>query len=343
MAIVETTIQYTRIATALKILTLHEQLCAPIMLVSQPGIGKTELIKQIAKQTGRRILFWDNATSDPADFGVPFALRLEDGSLVTEWALIQELMFDEDTPTIIFFDEYGKGSQMMMNATSEIFLNRRIKNHYLPRNTWVVAATNRKEDRSGDNPIPRHIYNRITTIGLAFHIDDWREWAIEHHVDPRLVAFSNFRPALMCDFDPVREVNATPRQWTWVGQHLNHFTDASVRLPIIGGRVGSSHAAEFEAFLRVCDEMPNPDLVILDPEKAPIPSSPAGKYAIAGALSYKATPETFEAICTYMNRIPEKDMGVMCIRDAVRVNKKIVDTKAFGAWAVKNQQVLSGV
>ena len=66
MAIQETTIQYSRMATVEKVVRMHEDMNEPILLVSTPGIGKTALIKQVSKAKGRREIMLLSSQLNPS-------------------------------------------------------------------------------------------------------------------------------------------------------------------------------------------------------------------------------------------------------------------------------------
>jgi hypothetical protein len=311
---------------------------------SAPGIGKTQIHYQVAQMvreaTGWKfpVIVQHNATADATDYkGLPFAEMTEDGQRIVAWHRQPWLIFKD--PFMLFMDEYAQGQQAVMNATAPLLLDLEMDGIKLPHGSWVAAASNRIEDKAGTNKVPSHIPNRVCTLSLDFSIEDFRDEMFRRNKAPEFLSYSNFRPGSINDFDPAREINATPRQWEKVADEFRDLPK-HIRMECIAGRVSASHAAEFEAFLRVHDEMPNPDLCIMEPETTPVPKSAAAQFAITGALSYKATGDNLDPLLKYMNRLPA-EFGIMCVKDALKVNKKLVQSQAFTKWAIKNQTFLA--
>lgn len=105
------------------------------------------------------------------------------------------------------------------------------------------------------------------------------------------------------------------------------------------GIVGDGAAAEFEGFIRVYQQLPSLDLVLANPNSAPVPSEPAAKYAMASGLARKVDAKSFENGMIYAQRIQGREFEIMFTVDAVRRDNKLSHTQVFTDWAVRNQDV----
>jgi hypothetical protein len=77
----------------------------------------------------------------------------------------------------------------------------------------------------------------------------------------------------------------------------------------------------------------NLDAILLNPDKAAIPSKPNELYATAVGLAARANETNFGRIATYATRLAtETDHGefaVLLVRDAIRRDEKIQYTDSF--------------
>jgi hypothetical protein len=92
-------------------------------------------------------------------------------------------------------------------------------------------------------------------------------------------------------------------------------------------------------FRRIYSQLPNIDALLLDPKNAQVPSDPAVRYAITGALARKATVDNIDRIMAYTSRLPA-EFAVMTIKDSIKLAPKITSTRAFIEWSTANAEVL---
>jgi hypothetical protein len=81
------------------------------------------------------------------------------------------------------------------------------------------------------------------------------------------------------------------------------------------------------------------DLILKKPDKAPVPTDVAARYAVATAVAARATQENFANVVTYLCRLPE-EFSVMAMRDAQTRVPKLASTAPFADWVTKHQHVL---
>jgi len=126
--------------------------------------------------------------------------------------------------------------------------------------------------------------------------------------------------------------------WEQVNKYVgisNHRT----RHAMICGAVGEGVGTEFESFLKMAHQLPDPDLIIMDPENAKVPTDLSAVYATVGALSMRASANNFDRILKYGDRL-KKEFQVLLVRDASKRQPDVANTKAFTEWAIKNTDVL---
>jgi hypothetical protein len=186
--------------------------------------------------------------------------------------------------------------------------------------------------RAGTFRLLSHFADRMTFVTLEIDLDDLCDWAARHNVPFEVIAFWRFKPDLICDFDPQREKNATPRGWVeGVGAALG-TVPAEAEHEVFSGDIGEGAAAVFKGFLNVFRKLPNPDAVLLNPKTAEVPTDSATLYALSGALAQRATKTNMDRVLTYTERMAP-EFEVMVVRDSCRRNAELQHTGAFIKWA----------
>lgn len=214
-------------------------------------------------------------------------------------------------------------------------------NHNPPRMVSTppvfIATSNRTEDKSGANRV-LPMASRTRRFDFTENLEDLVEYALNHGWPMWLIQFLRFRPGLISEFDPNRFANPTPRTWERVGLIPDTLPE-QLFYDNVAGDVGEGAAAECTGFRRIYSQLPNIDALLLDPAKAEVPSDPAVRFAITGALARKATKDNFDRVCAYIARLP-KEFSVMTVKDAIKLEPTITHSRAFVEWASANAEVL---
>ncbi|GIW55382.1 MAG: hypothetical protein KatS3mg082_1786 [Nitrospiraceae bacterium] len=152
-----------------------------------------------------------------------------------------------------------------------------------------------------------------------------------------MIAFLRLRPELL--FEPPAKrasqdiANApSPRTWARLGQLFALDLPQNLQFPAFAGAVGEAAATEFLAFLRMLQDAPSIDAILLDPHGAPVPDKPHALYAVASGLAHRADPKTFGSIAVYATRLHGagySEFAVLAVRDSQRKCPAIANTKDF--------------
>jgi hypothetical protein len=107
-------------------------------LVGDTGVGKSEMIQQIAEKNNKKLIELNLATQETADLiGIPY--KGEDGMM--HWSI--PCWWPTDDNTLIFIDEINRNRVDVLRAIMPMLLTKRLHvEHILPRNTWIAAAMN---------------------------------------------------------------------------------------------------------------------------------------------------------------------------------------------------------
>ncbi|MDA3813713.1 MAG: AAA family ATPase [Candidatus Cloacimonetes bacterium] len=314
----------------------------PLLIKGSPGIGKTEILTQACLETGTELIVSHPVVSDPTDFkGLPFPVKGEHRATFLPFGDLLNII-NADRPTVFFLDDLGQASASVQAAAMQLLLARRINGHKVSDHVVFLAATNRRQDRAAVQGILEPVKSRFASIlELEVNIDDWVEWAIENDMPVELIAFIRFRPNLLHDFKPTGDIINTPNPRTVanVGKIMNAGLPKNTEFEMISGAAGEGFAAEFLGFLKVYRDLPDIEKLIADPMGTDVPDEPSVLYAVCGAISASAKKTSFGNIIKYTDRLPG-EFQVLLIKDAIKRNKLLANTKEFAAWAIKHADVV---
>lgn len=304
----------------------------PVHLVSSPGLGKTQVISQVAKELNIGCILIHAPLMQPEDYGFPVVSKdkTDVDFIVSKHKFPIE---GSDCPEfgILGIDEVSQADNSQQKIIAQLVQEREIHGKKLKKGWTIVTTGNKTTDRAGANRLLSHFKDRLTEVDFECSLDDWTQWAITNEVPVELVSFIRFRPDLLSAFDAQAEKSPTPRSWVeGVGAALG-VVDPASEFACFKGDVGEGAAAEFCAFLKIYRKLPSPDAIIMNPEGSEVPQEPSVLYALIGALSHKTTLNNFGRIMSYVNRLP-KEFSVLYVKIVLKKVNDIQTTKEFCDW-----------
>ncbi len=242
----------------------HQQ---SILLLSGPGVGKSDCVYQAAATAGlpcRSLVGTQIAPEDVS--GIP--------RIIGERSVFcppRVLLPEKPEPFCLFLDELPACTPDIQKAFYALLLERRLGEHALPEGTWVVAAGNRLEDRSLVRALSSALVNRVIVLQVRVDVGEWLAWAREQNLRPEVRTFIEHNPEALQRPVPDRpEPFSTPRAWASLARALDLAETAEqltppTRLALAVGRVSVQDA---EAFC-------------LDMERDPLPNGEARNVTVS--------------------------------------------------------------
>ena len=314
----------------------------PVMLWGPPGVGKSQMVGQVAAKHAAPVIDIRLSQMEPSDLrGIPF--RAGD---TVEWA-VPAMLPDaarHGARGVLFLDEITSAPPSVSAAAYQLILDRRLGEYVVPPGWAIFAAGNRQGDRGVTYAMPSPLANRFSHFEVQAHLEDWSQWAYANGIDERLIGFLRFRPELLFDFDPARNPIAfpTPRSWEFAHRALHKFGD---RPDLLGAAleacVGQAAGIELMAYLANLARLPDLDAIV-EGRDAEVPTDTDLQYAVAAALVARALRSRSRAdfepmlghILDYAARLPLREMGVMLVSDIHRhVGPALFVVPQFGHWA----------
>lgn len=337
----------TQVVQALGYLVAANQ---PVMIHGSPGVGKSDVVRQVARENDMEMIDLRLSQLDPVDLrGVP---SVDTKRKQTSWNVPDFL--PRDGKGILFLDEINSAAQATQAAAYQLVLDRKLGDYELPKGWAIVAAGNRSTDRAIVNQMSTALKNRFTHLNYEVNNDDWCEWALKNNIAVEVLGFIRFRPMHLNEFEQRNDSReerervqrlkdaqafATPRSWEFMSRVVQQKPDPEIEYELYTGIVGEGCAAEFMGYLKYYRDLPNLDALLMNPGKAKVPEEPATLYALATGLATKATTDNIERVVQYALRLPA-EFQVLLMKDAIVRDNSLTNTKAFNEWAIKNADVM---
>ena len=314
----------------------------PVMLWGPPGVGKSQIVAQVAERNQVAMIDIRLSQMEPSDLrGIPF--RQEKA---VEWA-IPAMLPDEQRhggKGILFLDEITSAAPSVSAAAYQLILDRRLGQYEVPDGWAILAAGNRQGARGVTYTMPAPLANRFSHYEVDVNLDDWVAWAYANKIDERVIAFLRFRPDLIFEFDAAKNPMAfpTPRSWEFANRALQKFEQShEVLLESLQACVGAAAGIELNAFVEHLEDMPDLDAIVSGNETA-VPTESDLQYAVATALVGRAIRADVGTagnlvlgnILRYAQLFSQREMGVMMISDMHRaIGERLFAVEEFALWA----------
>lgn len=335
-----TAVRTETIEGALELARIFKKGNTPLYLHSAPGIGKSALAKQLAKE--EKIGFKDIrvGTMLPEDLtGIPVP-DLE--KKIAVW-LRAEFWPNEKTDGekgIIMFDELADANRQLQSCIYRVILDRQIGEYKLPDGWWPMAAGNRREDRAAAQSISTALANRFAHIHIRADAETWIRWANnpDNNINPLVPGFIRWRPGLLHSMDGADLLAfPTPRSWEQGSKYFG--LPDQMRLRALSAIVGEGPAGEVNTYF-AASSLPDVEGIIKDPLGTMIPEAPASRYAISSLLARHTTRDNFPQILKYIMREEfGADFSTVVVLDAANRDASLTDTKSFNNWARTNKSL----
>lgn len=263
----------------------------PIFLWGPPGIGKSELIKEIASEKKSYVIDLRLGQMEPTDLrGIPYYNKEKN---VMDWAPPVDLPTEEFAKDyeqiILFLDELTSGAPSVQAAAYQLILDRKIGNYNLPENVVIVAAGNRESDKGVTYRMPTPLANRFVHLEMRVDFDSWLDWAVNNNIHKDVVGYITFAKSDLYDFDAKSSSRAfaTPRSWAFVSELLEDKLDDKTTQNLIGGTVGEGIGIKFMAHRKVAAKMPNPTDILNGKVKGLEVREVSAMYSLVISMCYE--------------------------------------------------------
>jgi hypothetical protein len=319
---------------------------ACLTIEGQPGLGKSALVYQAAKELEVPLIEFRPGNHGPEDLiGLPKFLDNGKSTFAKpDWLPNAER---DGENGILFIDEFAQASIPMQNGLSALIHEpRQLHDYKFPDSWMIVVAYNGPKWRAATNRMPSHIQDRLKPeVTMDFSLNDWVEWAIGQDIHPSLIAFAKFKEGILDGekFDPAERFNTTPRSLAACNKYVS--APSSIQSPAISGIIGRGNGAELLAFIKMYNALPDIDDLVKNPEKHDVPVKPDVIYALVESLAYKTTAKNADHLAKFTARLPPEHETIfyknVLLREKIKPqDNPVSQTKAFADFLDKNAELI---
>lgn len=279
-------------------------------LHSSPGMGKSSIMRSVAKHFNLHLIDHRMSTSVPEDLtGLPRfneRNRAEFVAFEDLFPIVGDTIPEGKDGWMIFLDEFPAALKQVQAASFKLILDKMVGQKYLHENVVISAAGNLMSDRSIVNPISTAMQSRMVHLEMRVDFTEWLEdVALAEGYDTRIIAFLSQYNGKLMDFRPdhTEKTFCCPRTWEFMQKLIKGGRPVNAeRAPVFAGAITSGVAAEFVQFCRVYTDMIRLDQVLSNPGTAPLPPSTDLKWATVTMLADKANAQNLDKLSDYIER-----------------------------------------
>lgn len=235
-----------------------------VFLHGAPGLGKSDIVRQIGLETNREVIDVRLALWDPTDLKGVLYYNPEKGEAV--WSAPPDLPSDPDSNAILFLDELSTAPQAVQASAYQLVLDRRVGTYVLPKGVDIIAAGNREGDRGVSHRIPAPLANRFTHLDITHNFEDWEEWALQNKVHPEVISYLGFAKNDLYDAKGAKTALAfaSPRSWVTVSDYLwdEDVIEPSILHNLVSGAIGDGLGIKFMAHRKIAGQLPKPSDIL---------------------------------------------------------------------------------
>lgn len=198
----------------------------PVLLLGAPGIGKTQIMEQIARECRIGLVSYTitHHTRQSA-IGLPFISKKEYGEkeyAITEYTMseIVASVYEKIEKThlqegILFIDEVNCVSETLAPAMLQFLQCKTFGNHAIPKGWVIVAAGNPPEYNRSVREFDVVTMDRVKKITVEPDYQVWKEYAYRENIHPAVISYLDTRPQHFYKMETTVDGRsfATPRGW----------------------------------------------------------------------------------------------------------------------------------
>ncbi len=286
----------------------------PFFFHGSPGIGKSEIVEQIAKEKGMALEILMLTQIDSQDLrGIQYP---NPTTRLMEYFPPEFLPGPNSPPTILFLDELTGAEPRLQVSAYQLLLSRRIGSYRLPDNCYVCAAGNGPADGAIAYEMGTALASRLLHISIKAEPRSWLNWAMQNNIHPSVLTLIQLKGDLLEQTDEQLSNNnligPNPRSWARVSSILQYVgvDNRAIAEPLVEGLVGQAAAADLFLTAEEMKGLPSPELILQLSEAEYhniIPKTIPSMYGLTYSMvAYSSTVDHMRKAIRFLNILTDK-------------------------------------
>lgn len=293
---------------------------------SSPAMGKSALVRLIAKEFNLKLIDHRLSTSAPEDLSglphfengrasfLPFDMFPLEGDPLPLWEGEKERKFDDQGNCIncyagwlVFLDEFNSATKMVQAAAYKLVLDHEVGQRRLHPNVVKVCAGNLSTDRAIVNPLGTAMQSRLVHFTMELNFQEFLEDVmLPQKWDSRIIAYLSYKPSMLHDFRPDHsdKTFCAPRTWEFMDKLVKGNDVVQEDAALYAGAITSGVALDFIQFTSTIDKIPKLAEIVKNPTGANVPTDGPTRWMTITHLVEHVNDDNFDPIAIYVNRLP---------------------------------------
>lgn len=220
-----------------------------VLLRGHPGVGKSSLARELAREMNLPLIDIRLAQRDPVELGGVYYPDKDTGTLrlmAPEWVsrACREGCF-------VFLDEFNSAiTRLHQSVAYQIVLERRIGENRFHPDTVVMGAGNLEEDNAIVSSLSSALCNRFAHFILRPDVASWLKWGSQNGIDESILAYIG-NAGLESLYSNTGEYSfPSPRSWEMASRVYRNSSELD-RKRAMSACVGVLEAENFFSYMRL--------------------------------------------------------------------------------------------
>lgn len=251
------------------------------LILGESGIGKTALVKQIAKRYNYHLVTIDaNLLKEGEIGGLPTVSKGET-VYATHHKLVEiKKAITNGEEVLLFIDELNRCDHAVQQELMNLILNREINGFKIQGEVKIIAAMNpsNKYDNYRDSDyqvvdMDMAQEDRFVWVEMESDLKEWIKWAMSKggNIHSHVIEFLSTFPEYLHTPNSRETIKATPRSWERVSKAYSIYDknrevySFNTLMNVVKGNVGVSISTDFGNFVKnISSPLPSAEEIFRD-------------------------------------------------------------------------------
>ena len=331
------------------------------VIVSEPGVGKTSLLKMMEEDLGDKYdyIYVDCPVKDMSDIGMVIPNHT---TKTLEYYIASLFKMDSPKPKVICLDELMKAPKLLQVIFTRMMLERMAGDTKLPEGSIIFATSNNSSDGVGDSMLA-HAGNRVCIMKMAKPTDkEWLLWASESGVHRSVRSFVGVTPSCLASYltgdqdDNPYIFNPKKPQMSFVSPRSlakcsiivenKNALGENATMVALAGTVGISAAKQMSAFLSLESQLPDFKDIIKAPDSIDVPRDMSALLMLMfQAIDVVETQDELAKFMLFVKRVASEEVQAIFFTMVMRAKRTVKlarNNEEVKQWAVNNHELFGG-